>query len=174
MSRTKGFRDLASYPLQTSYDTSIFNFGRETSIIWRIAALRYSRIPMSCSIYQNYFLFHLFGQGLHHWGLEIFNFVSYDPPITTRILQGKEVYVKISVLPLTEWTRRHAKGWCEPAIYPGNGCWEAWTMFFTSCWRGKQKRVCSRTKCLILSSSRNVSTAHKHNHAHNRTIFFFQ
>lgn len=172
MSRTKGFRDLASYPLQTSYDTSIFNFGRETSIIWRIAALRYSRIPMSCSIYQNYFLFHLFGQGLHHWGLEIFNFVSYDPPITTRILQGKEVYVKISVLPITEWARRHAKGWCEPAIYPGNGCWEAWTMFFT--WQAKALSVCSRTKCLLLSSSRNVSTSHKHNHAHNRTIFFFQ
>ena len=142
MSRTKGFRDLASYPLQTSYDTSIFNFGRETSIIWRIAALRYSRIPMSCSIYQNYFLFHFFGQGIHHWGLEIFNFVSYDPPITTRILQGKEVYVKISVLPLTEWARRHAKGWCEPAIYPGNGCWEAWTMFFTSCWRASKSPKC--------------------------------
>ena len=119
MSRTKGFRDLASYPLQTSYDTSIINFGRETSIIWRIAALRYSRIPMSCPIYQNYFLFHLFGQGLHHWGRELFNFVSYDPTVTTRILPGKEVYVKISVLPLIEWARRHAKGWCEPAIYPG-------------------------------------------------------
>ena len=29
MSRTKGFRDLASYPLQTSYDTSIINFGKK-------------------------------------------------------------------------------------------------------------------------------------------------
>ena len=65
--------------------------------------------------------------------------ILYLMTVTTRILSGKEVYVKISVLPLIEWARRHAKGWCEPAIYPGNGCWEAWTMFFTSCWRGKQK-----------------------------------